>query len=328
MNIKRGIAMSLAACIALSPMVIKAEEYDESIAYMPISVVDEIKIPEYIMFRGNIEQVRNENGQFSILVTNDNTEGLDALVAYVDENVILLNDKDMNAANKDTLKVGMEVSIFYHKDTMMAMIYPPMLGPEVVIINERDEEDDFISVMVSKFNKDFLNAEGDMIIHLSDQTIIVDKDGNKVEKENLVDRDLIVFFDIVLTSYPGQTSPKKIVVMPEREEEIISSEFVLESWFIKEIDSVTMIPLRLVGESLGYEVSWNQDTRTAELVRGAQWTSVTIGQDRYNFAKMLVELGTAPIIIESRAYVPLNFAEEILKASVVEAEDGTIRIKY
>lgn len=328
MNIKRGMALSLAACIALSPMVIKAEEYDdESIAYMPISVVDEIKIPEYIIFKGNIEEVRNENGQFSILVTNDNTEGLDALVAYVDENVILLNDKDMDFADKDTLVVGMEVSIFYHKDTMMAMIYPPMLGPDVVVINERDE-DDFISVMVSKFNKDFLNAEGDMILHLSDETIIVDKDGNKVEKENLADRDLIVFFDIVLESYPAQTTPKKIVVMPERKEEIMPSEFVLEDEFIKEINGVIMIPLRLVGESLGYEVSWNQETKTAELVKGAQWTSVTIGQDRYSFAKMLVELGTAPVIIDSRTYVPLNFAEEILKANVERVEDGTIRILY
>ena len=328
MNIyKKGMVLSLAASIALSPMVIKAEEYDESIAYMPISVTDEVKTPEYIKFKGNIEEVRNVDGQFSILVENDNTEGLDALVAYVNEDVILLSDEAMDFADKDKLEVGMEVTIYYHKDTIMAMSYPPMLGPDVIVINDHDK-DDFISVMVSKFNKDSLSAEGDLVIHTSEDTVIVDKDGNKVDKEDLADKDLIVFYDIVLESYPAQTTPNKIIVMPAREEVNESKEFILEDELIKEIDKVTMIPLRLVGESLGYEVTWNQETKTAELVREAQWTAVTIGEDKYNFAKMLVELGTAPVIIDSKTYVPLNFAEEILKANVERVEDGTIRILY
>ena len=340
MNIyKRGIALSLAACISLSPILVKAEEpYDESISYMPISApIEEAKISEYIMFKGKIEEVRNENDQFSILVKNDNTEGLDALVAYVNEDDILLSDKDMEAAKNDKLEVGMEVSIFYHKDTMMAMSYPPMLGPDVVVINELDENDEFISVMVSKFDEDLLNAEGDMIIRPSDNTVIVDKDGNKVEKDDLADKDLIVFFDIVMTSYPGQTSPKKIVVMPEREDQIIEEEpveeellakFTLEKDFSKEIEGVTMIPLRVVGESLGYEVSWNQETKRVELLRGAQWTAVSIGKDNYSFAKMLIKLGTAPVLVDSTTYVPLSFAEEVLKAKVEMMDSGDINILY
>ena len=34
--------------------------------------------------------------------------------------------------------------------------------------------------MVSKFDEDLLNAEGDMVIRPSDETVIVDKEGNKL----------------------------------------------------------------------------------------------------------------------------------------------------
>lgn len=85
-----------------------------------------------------------------------------------------------------------------------------------------------------------------------------------------------------------------------------------------------MIPLRLVGESLGYEVSWNQETKTSELVRGPQWTALTIGEDNYNFAKMLVKLGTAPVLIEDRTFVPMSFIEEILKAEVEVMPEGLL----
>jgi hypothetical protein len=218
----------------------------------------------------------------------------------------------------------------------MAMSYPPQLGPDVVVINEAEE---YQGVMVSKFDENLLNAEGDMIIRPSEETVIVDKGGESLEIEDLAHRDLIAFFDIVMTSYPGQTSPKKIIVMPEREEvgqvdevdevegEKRFKEFVLGNEFIKEVDGFKMIPLRLVGESLGYEVTWNQETKTAELTRGAQWTAVTIGKDNYNFAKMLIRLGAAPELIDSKTYVPQSFIEEVLKAKVEIIPEG-LKILY
>ena len=332
MNINKGLALSLAACMSISPIMVMAENIDATPISAPIIAPEErVMETEYIHFYGKIEEIKNEDGKISILVKNDITEGgLNALQAFVNEDVILLDDEDMDFADKDELKVGMMVSIYYHKDTIMALSYPPMLGPDAIVINNTDKEP-IISVMVSRFDKELLNAEKDMIIRPADTTVIVDKDGEKVDKEDLADRDLIVFYDIVLESYPGQTSPKKIVVIPEREEieapeEV--NEFILESKFIKVVDGVKMIPLRLVGESLGYEVKWNQDTKSVELVKGAQWTSVTIGQDNYSFAKMLVKLGTAPALIDSTTYVPLNFIDEILTAKTQVIEDGSVRIEY
>lgn len=338
MNIyKKGIALSLATCIALSPIAVMAENEEIIPISAPISAIDEdeVMVREYIEFRGKIEEIQNEDGQFSIVVKNDTKEGFDAIIANVSNDVIILDEKDMEFADKAELKEGVMVSIFYHKNTIMTRSIPPILGPDAIVIDNTDENF-MISVMVSKFDKELLNAEKDMIIRPSDETIIVDKDGNKVDKDDLENRDLIVFYDIVLTSYPGQTSPKKIVVMPsveeietpeapEAPEEV--KEFILENEFVKVIDGVKMIPLRLVAENLGYELTWNQESKSAELVKGPQWTSVTIGQDRYNFAKMLVELGTAPVLVDSKTYVPMNFIEEILKAKVDVVPEG-LKIVY
>ena len=328
MNIKKGLALTLAAVITISPLAVKAEMEAIPISAPIEQAEEEMVIAEYIEFRGKIEEAQAEGELFYIVARNDLEEGLDAMKAYITKDVILLNNKSMDFIEREDLKVGSEVIIYYHKDTIMLESYPPMLTPNVLVIDENNEDDGWMSTMVSKFDKDYLNIEKDLYARPSDETIIIDKDGNKLSKDDLVDKDWIIFYDIVLLSYPGQTSPKKIIVMPEREGQVEEiNEFLLESQHIKEIDGVKMIPLRLVGESLGYEVSWNQEAKRAELVKGAQWTAVTIGEDNYNFAKMLVRLGTAPALVEDRTYVPMNFIEEILKATVVVMPEG-LKIVY
>lgn len=326
MDMKKGMAVTLAACIALSPIATLAEKENGIDVQAPVTAIeDDIKANEFIEFKGKIEEITNSTGEqdqggIYVLAKNDK----DALSTYVDENLIILSKKSMDFVKKDKLEVGMEVSIFYHKDTPMALSYPPMLYPNVIVINDNEE---YLGVMVSKFDEGLLNAEEDMVISPSEKTIIVDKDGKEFAKEELKNRDLIVFYDIVLKSYPGQTSPKKIVVMPEKEEKELN-EFIIDAGMVKQIDDVKMIPLRLVGEALGYKVSWNQGTKSAELTRGPQWILVTIGQDNYNFAKMLIKLGTSPALIESKTYVPLVFIEEVLQANVDLLDNGGIKVSY
>ncbi|WP_409344021.1 copper amine oxidase N-terminal domain-containing protein [Paenibacillus sp. MBLB4367] len=100
---------------------------------------------------------------------------------------------------------------------------------------------------------------------------------------------------------------------------------VQDAGLYKHDGQTPMIPLRAVAEALGYELSWNNETMAAELRKGNQWTSVSIGQDRYSFAKMLITLGTAPELKDNKTYVPLQFAADVLKANVTVTE-GTLSI--
>ncbi|MBP1962218.1 stalk domain-containing protein [Paenibacillus aceris] len=93
-------------------------------------------------------------------------------------------------------------------------------------------------------------------------------------------------------------------------------------------DGVTLVPLRKLAEGLGYEVTWNQETYAAELHKGAQWTSVSVGKDSYIYAKMApVALGAAPVIVNDVLYVPLKFVSDILKAEVKTDDAGTLHIE-
>lgn len=89
---------------------------------------------------------------------------------------------------------------------------------------------------------------------------------------------------------------------------------------------VKMIPLRAVCEGLGYQVNWNEEQQMVEIVKGAQWTRVFIGQDDYSFAKMLIKLGSAPIVKDGTTYVPASFAEQVLKATM-STNEGVLTIR-
>ncbi|MCT4605138.1 MAG: copper amine oxidase N-terminal domain-containing protein [Marinisporobacter sp.] len=96
--------------------------------------------------------------------------------------------------------------------------------------------------------------------------------------------------------------------------------------YIKE-DGVTMIPLKLISEALGYEVKWNNEKKVIELTKGSQWIMVKGEADEYTFGKMApVSLGTIPEIKDGRTYVPLNFITDLLRLEVVRDETGTIHI--
>ncbi|MEW9698188.1 stalk domain-containing protein [Paenibacillus sp. SI8] len=97
---------------------------------------------------------------------------------------------------------------------------------------------------------------------------------------------------------------------------------------ITNADGVTMVPLRKVVEGLGYRVKWNQDTYSAELNKGTQWTSVTAGKDSYLVAKKApVSLGAAAIIQKDTLFVPIKFITDILKAEVQNGDEGHIQIE-
>lgn len=319
MKMKKGMALGLIAAMALNPMTTFANEVEE-VDVIPISAPienkEEVEIPEYIHFEGVIESIEKDDDRFAILIKDEGSKGFeDYFRAFVTEDVVLLSDETLDFADQEDLKEGTKVSIYYNKNTIMTMIYPPQLAPDVVIINESK---DYQGVVVSKFDDKLLSAEGDLYIQPGQNTTIVDVDGNEVEADQLYNKDLIAFYDTVRESYPAQTGPEKIIMMPV---------FNLSKDRLIEHNGVQMIPLRYVAESLGYEVKWNGDTRSVELTKGVHWHLLTIGKDSYNFAKMHIELGEVPILHNSRTYVPLRFFDQVLRVNVQFAEEY-IKFKY
>lgn len=333
---KKVMALSMATIIALSPVAVKAENIEDNNI---ISIEEEVKVetPKYIEFKGKIVDINSKDKHFSILLENDSEEGMDKLIVHVPEDMILVNAETMDFVSREELKNGMEASIFYPENTPMALSNPPQLTPKVIVLGKEETN----NVLVDRFDEDLLNSAKNLKILVNDDIEIIDEEGNKVKKEDLKDRDLIIFYDIVLRSYPGQTTPKKIIVLnedelqvPEEENElkvldkiIINEEKVeLEDSLYENEDGVVMVPLRQIGEKLGYEVEWDHETSSASLTKSLEWTRVTIGKDQYNFAKMLIKLGTAPELKGEKTYVPMTFLEEVLKTNLEFTQDGLLQI--
>ena len=232
------------------------------------------------------------------------------------------------------------VTVFSHKNTPVAQSMPPQSTPKIILINQGEDTG---TVNVSKFNEQLVNVENTLKLLVEEKTEIVNQAGEKVEKEDLVNRDLIVFYSVSTKSIPAQAPAQKIILMDGEDQ--IDEEDVEESKEIKVLDKiiineeeislenqlynkegVTMIPLREISEALGYEITWNNESRTVELTKDAQWTAVTIGEDNYNFAKMLIKLGVAPEIKEGSTFVPFTFLGEVLQADLEVTESGIISI--
>lgn len=91
----------------------------------------------------------------------------------------------------------------------------------------------------------------------------------------------------------------------------------------EKVDGVTMIPLRAVVEGMGFEVTWNAENSSVEIMKGAQWTSLKIGENAYFRNRMAPwALSSAPVIVNGNTYVPVEFVPEILnKGLTVENGD-------
>ena len=75
------------------------------------------------------------------------------------------------------------------------------------------------------------------------------------------------------------------------------------------INNRTMVPIRIVTETLGGEAFWNEDTQTVTLTIDGKTITMQIGI-------VLEKYGVAPIIIDNRTYVPIRFVAEELGAAV------------
>lgn len=64
----------------------------------------------------------------------------------------------------------------------------------------------------------------------------------------------------------------------------------------------TLVPIRIVTETLGGTADWNADTKVV---------SLNIDGKTIN-----MQIGVAPIIIDNRTYVPIRFVAEELGADV------------
>lgn len=262
----------------------------------------------------------------SYLVTLEDAEG---------ETVNFVVTGDTYMITYGELEPGAKVIGYYPSDMPVILIYPPQYTAAVMVVNLPERQ----SVKVDRFDDELLSEDAELKLNISDDTEIITTDGAVFEGE-IKGRDLIVLYTTATFSIPAQTTPKKIIVLAEREEPLPETdetfidaselEIIVEG---EKIDApkayyneegILMVPLRAIAEALGYEVTWDNDSKGVML----DYTiSFQIGVDSYNFARMApIELGTAPELTDGRTYVPLSFFRLVAGMNNAYAFEGQIVI--
>ena len=183
-KIKKSIALGLGVLmLAASPIA----AFGNEVEIMPISAPIEEQPFEFIKMEGVVEEIEKGDDYFRILVRSSSEEGLDVVYAYINDEMQFLSSKTMNTADVDSIQKGMKVTLYYHKNTVMAMSYPGQMRPDVLVLHDGGEEAN--SFMVELFGKNLLSADKQMVIKPSKETIIIDHEGKTASLDMLIDRE-------------------------------------------------------------------------------------------------------------------------------------------
>jgi len=333
-------SMSVAAISLLSSTVSLASTEN---TIMPISAPiitdntdaaqEQVKASHYASFTGTIQEIADhgQDGAFKLVTVTTADGGINNFVV-TDKTYVM-----------DELVVGSEIIAFYDANLPVIMIYPPQYSA-IAIANVSNDG----SFMADRFDENLISADGSLKLHISDETEVVTQDGEVFEGD-FTNRSLFIQYQKVALSYPGQTTPSRVVVLnekdviaiPENAEEptinfidlngmenkqwLINGELVTApSAFIDE-QGVMMVPVRALAEALGHELTWEADSKTIRIGRAI---SLQVGQDNYIFARMApIQLGTAPALVDGLTYVPVSFFTEVIRAKEIIVDTDQIVIQ-
>lgn len=342
---KKLVTAALALTLLASPIMAFAEpemqvrpisaEEDQIVPIISpglIPIMEEEEVPNYIEFNGKISRLDSKEDLLSILVENDLEEGMDKLVAHISDDVLLLDEGSLDFISKEDLEEGMEVSIYYGKDTIMLMSYPPQLGPDVIVVRSDDVD---LNIKIDKFDENLTSDDNSLKLNINEDVELIDFQGNEIKEEDLVNKDLVVFYTVSTRSIPAQTTPEKVIAIKNHQVKVLDyfnlneAKFELKDEMYRNADGVLMLPLREIAEALEFEVEWVDETKSVELAKGDHTAGLRIGEDRFKYYDMVTRLEAAPELTESKTYIPLSFVERILVANVEITMDGVLEIdKY
>lgn len=285
------IASALVSSLILQPTVI---------AEVTENTEDEVQQENFIKVTGEIDSITEETkGNYFATVKNGDGE----FGFYFNDQTLIYN----SVGDKVELSEGVEITSFVDARKPMIMIYPPRYSPDVVVVHGENTG----AIQIQRFNDKLLNEKGDIIISVNDETVIHDLDGKSLSRDEIVNKDVLIFYDLILESYPAQISPLKIVVLEKELSKIEKAIAIVDEDFY-EIEGVTMIPLRKVAEQLGFQVD---STGSGAIVsKGNVSFLITRGTKQYGYNKALRYFQEEPELLEkNKTYVPYEFLEQLIE---------------
>lgn len=318
----KSIKRKLMALVVVGAMAIPMVSFADTTEV--ISEKDKVVISEqnnvvndYIRHSGEISEVMNDEGNISILVKSSNEDKYGDTF-HISADVSLWNRASQELVEAKELKEGMDVEVFYHKNTPTTMSIPAQRTPAIVVVQAKEAHE---GVFLGEFDKELLSIDNELQLNIGEDTVIVSEKGEALKEENIAGNVALVFFDILMPSLPAQTSPSKVIVLAENAAPVSAVEEVEEVEEAgqdveedkTEVEEVKeMISLRDTATELGYKVQWNNEDKTAEITKLNQTIVIKLDSVDYTLNKSLGKFSKAPELRNNTLYVSasvLDFME-------------------
>lgn len=228
------------------------------------------------------------------------------------------------------LKVGDSIFVYY--SAAMTRSLPPQSSAVAVVTGvEKDKTIPQLMTVkelskVSDKSIRFLNTDEDMFVTLLKENPITPFKTKQIVniKDIQPGSKVFVWFDIVLMSYPGQTTATKTVFVgnettetkaPTTPTKVVIDNVALDLGKLKVIEKngKYLVPLKAVSKALGFNLKWDAKTQSASIDDGSVKTTITVGKDAYYKASSKAigltnnfSYGAAPVIINGSLYVPTD----------------------
>ena len=241
------------------------------------------------------------------------------LILRVTDESYILNGKTGENLDFSTLKEHSSVSVYY--DGRMTRSIPPIGFAKAIVVGDNDENGLYMQVREVEKIQDgvrVLCSNGDRLVTIKNDIL--------ADAKNISAGDeLLVWYKAMTLSLPGQAVAEKAVILNKKPD--ITVGLLDNSIIIKGNNQVIstraivknekiLLPLRQIAEKFGYTVSWKEDSKSAELLKGPQFATLTIDSHDYGKNKMRIVLDDAPQMINGVTYVTSEFFEKALELSV------------
>ena len=246
---------------------------------IPISAVEVNEVTkDYTTEGGKITSITTKTVEdveyATIVVENDNM----GMVFTTKVSTVVYDSKDGSIKTVKDLTEGMEITAVLPANSIMTMSLPPMTPDALAFVINQEGT----SVTVGKFDDELVSEDKTLMLNIAEDTSIVSVTGSRqiLTAEDIKGSNALVIYGATTRSLPAQTTPIKVVLLPE---EIVKEEVVEDTTQpVPEPKAVSaLVALREVSVSAGFEVKWTSNEAPVVIEKDGTSIEVTLGSTKF-----------------------------------------------
>jgi hypothetical protein len=269
--------LSVLLLVALLPTAAFAEEADAAadVTAATEAATTDATAAERVgsmLIAGKITKLAESDGVTSVTVD----DGEDGVVLHLSELRFVYDQKAKAYAGLEDLAEGLQITAVLPENAPLALSLPPQTSAVFGLLLNSDAS----TFKLDFFDGELLSSDGNLKLNISEETLINSDTGEKrvFTADDLKDKELLVFYDVVKESLPAQTAPTFVLILTP-----VADEAAPEEPATEEPAEAAYVGLRAAAEAKGYTVTWTSNSQPITLTKGDITVTVTIGSDAFTY---------------------------------------------